>query len=173
MRKVRKEIQRQALYGWLWWAPIPLMVLGVLAVDTWLNIQTRRYDYEIISYKNEIARLEAALAEVRTELAGQQDLDQLSVYAEMLGLDDPAPNQIRLVPSHRDATYAGKNLVLARKELTARRPLSPEGPARVDMPVVPVAPVLAPPPVDAAAATEAPRSGKDLDASLEVLLEAI
>lgn len=173
MRKVRKEIQRQALYGWLWWAPIPALILGVLAFDTMMTIETRRDDYEMNTYKREIAALDAQLAEVRTRLAGQQDLDQLTVYAEMLNLDDPLPNQIRLVPTNGNVTAIHGNLVLARTSPDEATPASSTIPRRIEMPVVALTPVKALAPGEVAPVETLAADTTDLDASLENLLESI
>jgi hypothetical protein len=173
MRKVRKEIQRQALYGWLWWAPMPTLILGVLVVDAWLNIQTRRHDYEMNTYKSEITRLEGSLDEAGVQLDAKKDYENLELHAKKLGLRDPEAGQVRVLMLN-DVTYAGANLVLARTE---DAPEAERVPRRAELPAVPVAPVMAPPPAvegDASEASEsAAVSAEDLDASLESLLESI
>lgn len=94
---MRKRVMRRALYGWMFYTPPVLLIIGVLAFDAWLNIETRRNDYEVAELKAQAIQLNDALEKLRGQSAANQQMQKLQEQAVVMGLHDPEPWQVERV----------------------------------------------------------------------------
>ncbi len=94
MHKINRREQRRALYGWVPYAPLVAVVFGVLFCDAWLNIQTRRTDYELGRLNRRMRELRAELDALRGEQAEREGIGLLGDKAAALGLVEPEPRQV-------------------------------------------------------------------------------
>ena len=97
-RPISKVIRRGAIHGWIWYLPAIAAVLGVLGFDTYLNVETRRNDYEVGQLRSKARGLEAELLALQTDRAGREHVRRLSEDAELMGLREAAPGEIIHVP---------------------------------------------------------------------------
>lgn len=94
---MRKRASRRALYGWMFYTPPVMLIVGVLAFDAYLNIETRRNDYEVNTLKRRATVLNDSLEKLRSRSAATQQLHKLQEQALAMGLREPEPWQIERV----------------------------------------------------------------------------
>jgi hypothetical protein len=94
---MRKQASRRALYGWIFYTPPVAFIIGVLAFDAYLNIETRRNDYEVNALKRRATELNDALEKLRSGGAKSHQLNKLQEQALSMGLREPEPWQIERI----------------------------------------------------------------------------
>jgi cell division protein FtsL len=97
MRAAVRKQRRQALRGWIKWVPALAMIFSVLFFDVWLNGQERSRDYENRTLILRERALETEMNALRVRAAELKKFDRLEVMAEELGLQEPKPDQVRIV----------------------------------------------------------------------------
>jgi len=121
---MRKQRSRRALYGWMFYTPPVLCIVGVLAFDAYLNIEKRRNDYEVNALKRRATEVNDEIEKVRSKSAAAQQLHRLQEQAMAMGLREPEPWQIQRVVM--------PNAIRPASEFTVARviPQPPEPPKR-------------------------------------------
>lgn len=123
MHKINRRIQRRALYGWTLFTPLVMMVFAVLFCDAWLNIQTRKTDYELGRLNKQMRVLRSELDSLRGERAEREGIGNLASKAERLGLVEPEPRQVMRI-SYDKSRFAGEAqgpMTMARLDMASRR----------------------------------------------------
>jgi hypothetical protein len=162
---MRKPASRKALYGWLFFTPPVFVIISVLACEAYLNIETRKNDYEVSKLKQQADTLNDALAKLRGSSAASQQLQKLQEQALAMGLRDPEPWQIERVD------MAAPLLPASAFEIARVIPAPPVMPKRHEPEVVAV-PAPAPA-ADPAPETIAPFAPMDGNAVLATAPEPI
>ena len=156
---VSRQVRRGAIHGWIWYLPALGAVLGVLAFDTYVNVETRRNDYEIAKLRTRARELDDELVRLRSSRAEQEQLHRLVEHAEALGLRKAGPGEIihvaagfadtapyattapaTLAPLEPDtAPYRGASPLPEPQEpaLAATAPAAAPKPAPVSVPAIP------------------------------------
>lgn len=113
------------MYGWIFYTPPVLFIIGVLAFDAYLNIEKRRNDYEVNALKRRATEVNDEIERVRSKSAAAQQLHRLQEQAMEMGLREPEPWQIQRVVM--------PNAIRPASEFTVARviPQPPEMPKRV------------------------------------------
>ena len=97
MRRLSNRAQQHALYGWIKWAIILVLMFSILFFDAWMNIQTRNNDYQFARLSKKIRELCTEMSAVRVEKVDQERVGRLSSLAPDMGLVTPNPNQVQPV----------------------------------------------------------------------------
>ena len=100
------------LTGWGQWLLLLLVPFSALGLDTWLNTETFRCDYEMAEVNRQIKALTETLDGFRVEEARLIAMDRIEMEAPDLGLVDSQPGQIKViyyaeVDDARDPAVAG------------------------------------------------------------------
>jgi len=93
-RPISRVVRRGAIHGWIWYLPALAVVIGVLGFDTYLNVETRRNDYEVGQLRSQARVLEEQLIKLRTQRAEREHVRRLSEHAKVMGLREAAPGEI-------------------------------------------------------------------------------
>lgn len=158
-------MSRRALNGWYFYLLPVAIIVGILGWDAYLNIETRRNDYEVATLKREAAALNDALDKLRNTTASAHQLRRLEDKATELGLAEVAPWQIERVNLGAPLLDASSFDIASA---VPRHVPSPQAPRRtMQIAVAPAAP--APPAALAALPPVAPQE-VDIDALLEANL---
>ena len=88
---MRKHTGRRMLKGAFFYSLPVAAILSVLAWDTYLNIETRRNDYEIAKLKRVANELHASLEKLRGEAASAHQLRRIEDQAVAMGMVEVAP----------------------------------------------------------------------------------
>lgn len=88
---MRKHTGRRMLKGAFFYSLPVAAILSVLAWDTYLNIETRRNDYEIAKLKRVANELHASLEKIRGEAASVHQLSRIEDQAAAMGMVEVAP----------------------------------------------------------------------------------
>ncbi|MFM1921319.1 MAG: hypothetical protein RLZZ303_2953 [Candidatus Hydrogenedentota bacterium] len=88
---MRKHTGRRMLKGAFFYSLPVAAILSVLAWDTYLNIETRRNDYEIAKLKRVANELHASLEKIRGEAASAHQLRRIEDQAAAMGMVEVAP----------------------------------------------------------------------------------
>lgn len=191
---ISRMTRRAAIHGWLWYLPAIAAVIGVLAFDAYLNVENLRHDYEIAELKARSRELNAEMLTIRSERAQREELNQLVMHAEAMGLREAGPGEIvriagEFIEPSQDVYFARAVAPVRRNRGDDRVPVVNEPPVETEAEEEPVAlepmtfPVAATAPADVVAPTgpmpAVPTRGADpevfvsLDESLDKLLETL
>lgn len=88
---MRKHAGRRMLKGTFFYSLPVATILSVLTWDTYLNIETRRNDYEIAKLKRVANELHASLEKLRGEAASAHQLSRIEEQAAAMGMVAVAP----------------------------------------------------------------------------------
>lgn len=92
-----RTVRRASLSGWFRWTVLLAIPFSVLAVDTWLNTERLRKDYEMAELTRDAKTLSEALEGLRADEAGKMTMDRIDLEASDIGLVAPQPGQIQIV----------------------------------------------------------------------------
>ncbi len=141
MRPARSRCSERPFSGWPKWL-LPLgVVFSVLFFDAWLSNESWKNDYEYNQLLSQHAALVAESRAVKAAAAGFEHHDRVEMEAELLGLADPNPEQIRLVQYRPEEVsppfpepFVMANIVPASIDVDMGSPTSPAEAAPPDNP---------------------------------------
>ena len=112
------------LRGWTKWLPFLVAPFTVLFFEAWLHTSMREHDYTMGNVNSEIRVLEAKVEELKAQKADLERMENIQVNAAALGLQEPQPNQVKVVYlDGHEPTDMGEELIdLASLDLNSEQP---------------------------------------------------
>lgn len=122
---MKRQVKSYGLNGWRWYVLPAGILVGTLTADAYINIETRRNDYEVARLKQRAQEIVEAREKFIGQGAASQQLHKLQEKAMELGLRAAEPWQVRTVPMAAPLASA-ESFVLAMPD--AKPQLAPEVP---------------------------------------------